>query len=212
MHSLPSSSEIRASARSSLAGFWGKAVVVGLLFYILNGAVGTVPFGTLLCTGAFTIGYHLFSMGLVRRGDPSVATLFDGFKQFGKTILLFLLITVFTFLWTLLLIVPGIVAHFRYSQAYYILIDNPEISPMEAIRRSKAMMTGYKSKLFTLYLSFIGWYILCLCTAGIGFLWLSPYHMTAKAAFYELLNGNGGGIPAGWIPPTPYQSAPPQAG
>ena len=92
---------------------------------------------------------------------------------------------ILTFLWTLLFIIPGIVKGFSYSMTPYILDEYPELSPVEAIHRSRMMMKGHKFDLFWLYLSFIGWGILCLFTAGIGFLWLIPYLQTAEVAFYE---------------------------
>lgn len=96
-----------------------------------------------------------------------------------------LLMCIFTFLWSLLLVIPGIIKMFSYAMTKYILEEYPELTASEAIDRSRAMMRGHKFDLFWLYLSFIGWGILCLFTAGIGYLWLVPYMETAEAAFYE---------------------------
>ena len=96
-----------------------------------------------------------------------------------------LLMSVLIALWSLLLIIPGIIKAFSYAMTPYILDENPELTPSEAIHRSRLMMKGHKFDLFWLMLSFIGWGFLCLLTAGIGFLWLSPYMETASAAFYE---------------------------
>ena len=96
-----------------------------------------------------------------------------------------LLMTIMVFLWSLLLIIPGIIKWFSYAMTPFILEENPELSASEAIHRSRMMMRGHKFDLFYLYLSFIGWFILCILTAGIGFLWLGPYVDTALAAFYE---------------------------
>ena len=95
------------------------------------------------------------------------------------------LMTLFTFLWSLLLVIPGIVKMFSYSMTPYILEEHPELSANEAIDRSRAMMKGHKFDLFWLILSFIGWMILCLVTFGIGYLWLVPYMETSIGAFYE---------------------------
>ncbi len=86
--------------------------------------------------------------------------------------------------------IPGIVAALSYSQAFYILAENPGIGALEAIRISKRMMYGYKGKLFLLYLSFIGWAILSALTLGIGYLWLIPYVSTTLANFYEEVKRN----------------------
>ncbi len=92
---------------------------------------------------------------------------------------------IYTYLWSLLFIIPGIIKSFSYAMTNYILVDNPELSANEAIERSMAMMRGHKFDLFYLYLSFIGWYILGLFTLGIGYLWLQPYVLTAQASFYR---------------------------
>ena len=92
---------------------------------------------------------------------------------------------ILTFFWTLLLIVPGIIKAFSYSMTPYILAENPDLDIQGAIHRSRCMMAHHKLDLFILYLTFIGWFFLCLLTCGIGFLWLSPYVRTAQAGFYE---------------------------
>lgn len=92
-------------------------------------------------------------------------------------------------LWTMLFFIPGIVMSFAYAMTPYILEENPELSAWEASTRSREMMKGHKFDLFYLYLSFIGWFFLCLLTAGIGFIWLSPYFKSAEVAFYEDLKG-----------------------
>ena len=88
-------------------------------------------------------------------------------------------------LWSLLLIVPGIIMTFAYALTPYILEEHPEIGAWDASARSREMMKGHKFDLFYLYLSFIGWFFLAILTFGIGFLWLSPYVDTAVAAFYN---------------------------
>jgi uncharacterized membrane protein len=95
------------------------------------------------------------------------------------------LVMLFTFLWSLLFIIPGIVKCFSYSMTPFILEEHPELSANEAIDHSRAMMKGHKFDLFWLLLSFIGWGFLCLFTFGIGYLWLTPYMETSVAAFYE---------------------------
>ena len=95
------------------------------------------------------------------------------------------LVNVFVFLWSLLLIIPGIVKMFSYAMTEFILEEHPELSANEAIDHSRAMMKGHKFDLFWLILSFIGWGFLCLFTFGIGYLWLTPYMETSVAAFYE---------------------------
>ena len=88
-------------------------------------------------------------------------------------------------LWSLLLLIPGLIKIFSYSMTPYILEEYPELTASEAIHRSRMMMRGHKFDLFWLYLGFLGWFILSCLTAGIGFLWLIPYVDTSVAAFYE---------------------------
>ena len=108
-----------------------------------------------------------------------------GFGNYWHKVWGMLLMSILVFLWSLLLIIPGIIKWFSYAMTPFILEENPELSATEAIHRSRMMMRGHKFDLFYLYLSFIGWFLLCLLTAGIGFLWLAPYVDTALAAFYE---------------------------
>jgi len=96
-----------------------------------------------------------------------------------------LLMTIFIFLWSLLLLIPGIIKSFSYAMTPFILEEHPELSASEAIDHSRAMMKGHKFDLFWLLLSFIGWLILCMVTFGIASLWVTPYMQTAVADFYE---------------------------
>ena len=95
------------------------------------------------------------------------------------------LMYIFIFLWSLLLVIPGIVKSFSYAMTPFILEERPELSANEAIDHSRAMMKGHKFDLFWLILSFIGWLILSVFTLGLGLIWLIPYMQTAMAGFYE---------------------------
>ncbi|WP_274361815.1 DUF975 family protein [Paenibacillus thermotolerans] len=188
---MVSNSEIRAIARANLKGFWGISILVCFLYAVIMGVLGYIPIvgaiAALLLSGAFSYGLYSFFLQQTRGQQPELGVLFSGFQKFGATLVLYLLMAIFTALWSLLLIIPGIIAAFRYSMAYFIMIDNPGIGAMEAINQSKLMMKGYKGKLFMLYLSFIGWALLCIVTLGIGYLWLMPYMQASLAAFYEQL-------------------------
>lgn len=117
--------------------------------------------------------------------DVKPGMLFDGFKDIGRIFLTNFLCSIFIGLWTMLLIVPGIIKAISYSQTNYILKDYPELQGNAAIERSMAMMKGHKMEYFLLTLSFIGWIILGVFTFGIGLLWIYPYMTTAFAHFYE---------------------------
>ena len=120
-----------------------------------------------------------------RREQPELNDLFSQFHRFGDGFCLALLQGLYTFLWSLLFVIPGIIATFRYAMAPFILAENPGMTASEAIAASKQMMEGHKMDLFLLELSFLGWSILSALTLGIGSLWLNPYMNAAHAAFYR---------------------------
>lgn len=184
-------SRLKALAKQQLKGNWGKAILAFLVFIIITDIPSAIPYAgfaiSLVISGPMCLGITKFSIELKRGQSPSIETIFSGFKSFATSFLLQLTMGIFIFLWSLLLIVPGIIASLRYSMAFYILNDNPELSAMEALNKSKEMMVGYKGKLFLLYLSFIGWGLLSILTLGIGFIWLIPYINITVANFYDEL-------------------------
>lgn len=138
--------------------------------------------------------YSVLSLGmanaflkLFRDGDDRLTSnMFQiAFKNYWHKVWGMFLMNLFILLWSLLLIIPGIVKAFSYAMTPYILEERPELSAGEAIDHSRAMMKGHKFDLFWLYLSFLGWGILCIFTLGIGLLWLLPYMQTSVASFYE---------------------------
>lgn len=194
-------SELRARARDSLRGNWGKAVGGFVLSMLMAAVIGLinylVPFlgnlVSILVSGAISLGLISFYMGIARKENPPVSEVFSGFSHFIKAFCLYFMIGLFTLLWTLLFIIPGIIAAFRYSQAYFILRDNPDIGVMEAINESKQIMKGNKWRFFVLQLTFIGWAILAAIPFGLGFLWLCPYISVTQAHFYDDVTGRGQG-------------------
>ncbi len=134
-------------------------------------------------------GFSLFVINTVRKTEPALGNLLDGFSMMPRLLVLLILEYVFVALWSLLFIIPGIVAAYRYSFAVYILIDHPEMSAMDCIRESKQRTSGYKGQLFVLDLSFILWLLLCVLP-GIGYavqVYVSPYMETAKVLYYETI-------------------------
>ncbi|MGI5898952.1 MAG: DUF975 family protein [Christensenellales bacterium] len=138
-----------------------------------------------------TLGHKLYYTSLIRREAVRVDMIFSRFTIWLKAWGLSLFTGLFIFLWSLLLIIPGIIAAYRYSMAPYIMSENPDIGIREAVDISKDMMNGNKGRLFVLELSFIGWAILASFTLGIGFLWLNPYMEAARASFYLDVSGRG---------------------
>ncbi len=183
--------DLRKISREQLKGKWGTALLLCLIFSIISGLPGVIPYLgsiiSLLIAGPLTLGLVGCFVRLVRNETFTFEGLFDGFKYFKSALVLQLLVAIFTFLWSLLLIVPGIIAAYRYAMSFYILNDNPQMGAKEALEESKKMMNGFKGKLFLLHLSFIGWALLSILSLGIGFLWLVPYVQTATANFYQNL-------------------------
>ncbi|NLM09437.1 MAG: DUF975 family protein [Clostridiaceae bacterium] len=179
--------ELKFRARASLSGRWGAAILALIIFILLSLGCGLIPIvGAILLLPPLEFGLCVFFLRFYRDHDSRIENLFTGFNMFGKTLAVYWLSTLYVFLWSLLFIIPGIVASYKYSQAMLILFDNPEISASEAIRRSSAMMYGNKLTLFIQDLSFIGWFILSIFPGFyIGFLWSIPYYYTTRVAFYE---------------------------
>jgi len=180
-------------ARKSLSGKWGVAVGMAFVYLVIILACGSIHkvggLISLLITGPLVLGVTIFSLALSRNTGAKFAQLFEGFERFGTALAAYLLMILFTLLWALLLIVPGIIASLSYSQMFFILTDDKSISAREAMKKSKQMMLGYKWKYFCLQLRFIGWVLLSLLTLGIGLLWLVPYMEVSKAKFYDDLLG-----------------------
>ena len=204
-------SELRAQARERLEGKWGTFVLMTFLMLVIQtilqipGYIGSLleilsPENVLASLSFSNISNILsllalpLSWGLTvsllhnhREESVDLENLFDGFRggRYTRVFCAIFLVNLFTFLWTLLLIIPGIMKAFSYALTPYILLDEPELTARQAITRSCEIMQGRRWKLFCLSLSFIGWGILSILTFGIGFLWLAPYMNASIAAFYE---------------------------
>lgn len=181
--------DLMAQARACLSGNWGFAIGIFVVAELISMAVSIIPLVgwliSLAITGPLTLGMTIVFLTIARSQGVQFGMLFDGFKRFGTSFGAYLLMGLFTFLWTLLLIVPGIIAALSYSMTFFILRDDPTVGALDAIGRSKKMMQGNKWKYFCLQWRFFGWALLCILTLGIGFLWLLPYIMTSTARFYE---------------------------
>ena len=155
----------QVSPRGMTALYLGLVLVLNLADSLVSMVSGGLP-GTFvailtsLLSWTLSAGFVLYCMA-VRRGERTeYLTLFDGFSFVGKIIALNIVILVFIFLWSLLFMIPGIVAAYRYRFALYDLYENPGIGVMEALEMSKQQTLGYKGQLFFLDLSYIGWQIL----------------------------------------------------
>jgi uncharacterized membrane protein len=170
------------------------AVGTSLLYILISCAISAVPkigfIVSLILSGPLTFGITIFWLRFSRDQGAKLEQMFLGFKNFGTSFIAYILIVVFTLLWLLLLIVPGIIAALSYSLTFFIIADDKSIDASAAIKKSKKMMYGHKWKLFCLLCRFIGWALLCILTLGIGILWLYPYVMVSVAQFYDDVKGN----------------------
>ena len=137
-------------------------------------------------------GFTMMFLNFVRDGQqPAVGNMFVAFNEtyYKKAVVTMLLVNVYTFLWMLLLIVPGIIKAIDYSMTAMILAENPDLKPNEAIDRSAAMMRGHRMTLFLMILGCVGLCILSAILLFIPLLWIVPYYQTVLAKFYlELKN------------------------
>ena len=148
---------------------------IAIAFTVLHFVIG----------GAVTLGYVKFNLSLVDHKPASFAQLFSEFHRLGQGLLMQLLRNIYTFLWMLLFIIPGIYASYGYAMTPFILLENPDMTANEAIGKSKELMYGNRWRLFCLEISFIGWALLSAFTCGLGYIALYPYMEASYAAFYR---------------------------
>lgn len=203
-----SRSELKERAKVSLRGKYGEAIKITLLLLAISFGIGFV-FGIIVgitdmdtngpvysliqniieiaISGLFTFGYLSFFLKISRNEEVTYNELFSKTNMFFTYFIASLLCGIFTALGFILLIIPGIIIALSLSLTFYILLDNPEMDIMAALKKSKEMMNGHKAEYFVLQLSFLGWIIACIFTLGIGYLWLIPYMSVTEANFYNKL-------------------------
>ncbi len=188
-----SASQHRANARAALGanlfgGNWIIALAVSLIASLINTALSGVSAGvlSLLVAGPLAVGTANVFLRITRLGTARLEDMFTGFTEgLAENLLLGLMQALFTFLWSLLFIIPGIVKAYSYSMASFIKYDHPDWTWQNCLDESIRIMDGHKADLFWLDLTFIGWHLLGACTCGIAYLWVTPYVEAAHASFYE---------------------------
>lgn len=185
------SSARRVSENSDIysGNLFNVGTITGLLagittVVILIVLVAKVFVGNLLKMG----GYRFFILN--QTAQPGIGTLLDGFRSghYVNIVLTMFLRDLFTALWSLLLVVPGIVKHYEYLMVPYIIAENPAMDYKEAFQISKQMMDGEKMKAFIMDLSFLGWYLLSAVTCGLlAIFYVNPY---VQASFAEMYTFN----------------------
>ena len=210
---MKTNQDYKNEALAALKGNWASAVVATLVYVLvalvctgggeLGGFFHFSP-GTIVSVAGASVLLAFFIIGPVEvgyvnsmrrlyeegNGDLTSGMFEAAFRNYLHIVWVYFVMVVKVFLWSLLLIVPGIIKSFSYAMTPYIMVEHPEYSASEAINASREMMRGHKWELFCLYVSFIGWAFLSVITCCIGFFWLEPYISVSQAAFYkELKNG-----------------------
>lgn len=198
--------ELKSRAKEQIRGKWGIAIGTVLVANIIlevdvaykvtsklgvEGLSYSLDLISLLLGGVISVGLCRFLLNMAtRREEARFETLFSGFNIYLKTLGLNILITLAVFAGTLLFIIPGIIVSLMFSQAFYILSEDPSKSITECINESVNLMSGHKLELFYLELTFIGWWLISAITLGIAALWVSPYQKLTEANFYLYLKNN----------------------
>ena len=188
---MKTNQEYKEMALAALKGNWTPAVLLCLVVLLITSAsAATGAFSTAISICVLmplTVGVCVAFRDLLHGNAEKMTekSFKIGFNNWSHNTGGMLLMAVYVFLWTLLLIVPGVIKSLSYALTPFILHDKPELTAKESIELSMEMMEGRKMDLFLLYLGFLGWALLYLLTCGIGFLWLEPYVYATTAAFYE---------------------------
>ena len=187
--------ELKNAARSQISGKIGILFLITLIIALISGVAGgllsLIPGGgivaTIIITPAFALSLVRVYLNVIKGGTPKAEDAFSGFDDFWAAFKVSFLVGLFTLLWSLLFVIPGIVKCFSYSMSNYILAENKGKSALECINESKKITNGYKMDLFILSLSFIGWSFVCAITLGIATIWVGPYIQATFANAYECL-------------------------
>ena len=181
--------ELKNLAKEQIKGKIGTIFVMFLIIFALGFVCGFIPLiggiAAFIITPAFSLSICMVYLKLTKNEEIVVGDVFTGFNATGKAVWLNILIAVFTFLWSLLLLVPGIIKSYAYSMSYYVLADNPELTARQALAKSKEITQGHKMELFVLNLSFFWWSLLTILTFGIAGIYVIPYMDATMTNFYN---------------------------
>lgn len=195
---------IRSAARADLKGRWAEAALFTFVYVLIAGvfsgaATGALDLlanrlGSVVSILLLPLGWG-YTVSFLRNSrkdnDPfDIGNLFVGYKDFARIFTTILLQQILVLLWSLLLIVPGVIKALSYALTPFILLDRPEMKTTSALRLSSEMMDGYKMDLFALCLFFVLLFFLSIFTLGLAFFWVAPYMESSLARFYEKVKEN----------------------
>jgi uncharacterized membrane protein len=200
--------ELKAKAKAQIKGKIGILFLITLIMSVISTAsallLGMIPvvgelIATIIVTPAFALSTVQIFLSVTAGNKPEVMDVFGGFNDFWAAFKVSFLTGLYTFLWSLLFVVPGIIKSISYSMSMYILAENKGKSARECINESKAMTNGHKWDLFVLDLSFFGWALLVVLTAGIASIWVAPYIQATLANAYNALKAKDAPVDAAVI-------------
>ena len=221
--------DYKNAALAALKGNWAPSLIATVVFFVVTlvlsspsafmdpvnnpglyfGIFGGTTLLTFLVAVPLQVGYYNTFKELYVSGDNALTdNMFRfGFKKYLKMLLTYLLVGLLVLVGMICLVIPGIILGYAYVLVPYLLVDEPDLSITDTLKKSRIMMKGHKFDVFYLELSFIGWAILGIFTLGIGYLWLMPYMVTSVGVFYrDIADGTVGKpwTPEGTaVPPTP---------
>lgn len=186
---------LKAQAKEQIKGKIGILFLIALIIGLISGAAGSllalIPGGAIVAaiiiTPAFSLSLIRIYLSVANGVTPEVKDSFSGFDDFWCAFKVTFLTGLFTYLWSLLFVIPGIIKSISYSMSMYILAENKGKPALECINESKAMTNGHKGELFVLSLSFIGWILLGAITLGIAYIWIVPYMQATFTNAYNSL-------------------------
>jgi uncharacterized membrane protein len=185
-------SEIKTQAKQNLAAQYWISVGAFVLYMLIVSFASELLIGAIFLAPPMIVGYYSFTLRVYRGEQGDIGDMFSvGFSNYWRNVGGILWMQLFTFLWTLLFIVPGIIKLLAYFMTPYLLADTKQVSPTQALKLSMRMTKGFKGKIFVTYLSFIGWAILSAMTLGIlAIFYTGPYMETSFAGLYSELKQN----------------------
>lgn len=203
--------ELKTNAKAQIKGKIGILFVIALIIGVISGVagwiLGMIPVvgslaSAIIVTPAFALSTIRVYLNLFHGKEPEAKDAFSGFDDFWSAFKVNFLVSLFTMLWSLLFVIPGIIKSISYSMSMYILAENKGKPALECINESKMMTEGHKMDLFVLGLSFIGWALLCGITFGIAAIWVIPYMNATMTNAYQSLK------PAASVVEVPVVEAP----
>lgn len=181
--------ELKAEAKEQIRGNVFMAfvcwLIVSVILVALNFIVGIGTVASIILSPVLLFGFIKLFYDLAQGEKIQVSNVFSGFSNFGNVFVTNFLVGLFTSLWSLLFVIPGIIKTFSYSMSNYVLCDYPELSGTQAIKESQRIMDGHKMDLFVLYLSFIPWALLGTITLGLAYIYIIPYMQATVTNFYN---------------------------